>query len=415
MNWLGSLFSRVRLACLLVILGASSARAAVPNLAGCSWPFESTGRGITNVATPDTHATYWIMPLDTNRWTTMVVQGRYPEARFFNFNSYTATGSLVDTIADSNIAPDPGGANPFATPTAAGPGSYTLTISANSPGSANSLRVGGGGLAFIVYRVYLPDQGLDRTGGVGVPATSLVAADGSVQRLQPCPFADAETSLGNLVIMLAENGFVDAANFLQTISPAASQSPLVTGACNPGQPGPAPVTFAIATLGANFFANPQTTYLETPGFCFQTNKVVVVRGKAFVFPNTYPGGSVFQPAFDDQIQVRYWSMYNNDRVIPYTVIACQPDFATKLDESQSYTYVISNDQAPPPWLPDTATWLPWGNTTFPKNLIFRIILPGNGPVAMDDYPVGVFCDEALFIQQGWQACFAAAGISGPVQ
>ena len=213
--------------------------------------------------------------------------------------------------------------------------------------------------------------------------------------------------------MLAENGFVDAANFLQTISTAASQSPLATGACNPGQPGPAPVPFAVATLGANFFSNPQTTYLETPGFCFQTNKVVVVRGKALVFPNTYPGGSVFQPAFDTQIQARYWSMCNNDRVVPYPVVACQADFETKLDDSQSYTYVISNDQAPPSWLPDNATWLPWGNTKFPKNLIFRVILPETGAVATEDYPVGVFCDETLFIQQGWQACFS--GSSGPTQ
>ena len=34
------------------------------------------------------------------------------------------------------------------------------------------------------------------------------------------------------------------------------------------------------------------------------------QGKSPGFPNTYPlpplGGSVFQPAFDDQIQLRYW-------------------------------------------------------------------------------------------------------------
>jgi hypothetical protein len=31
----------------------------------CSWAFESNGRGITNIATPDTHATYWVMPFDS--------------------------------------------------------------------------------------------------------------------------------------------------------------------------------------------------------------------------------------------------------------------------------------------------------------------------------------------------------------
>jgi hypothetical protein len=97
------------------------------------------------------------------------------------------------------------------------------------------------------------------------------------------------------------------------------------------------------------------------------------------------------------------------------VVACQPDFATKLDESQSYTYVVSNDQAPPSWLPENATWLPWGNTRFPKNLIFRSILPESGAVAGEYQPVGAFCDEALFIQQGWQECFAAAGIGAERQ
>ena len=202
-------------------------------------------------------------------------------------------------------------------------------------------------MAFAVYRVYLPNQGLDRTGAAGVPAVSLVAADGSVRRLQTCPFADAESSLGNMIITLAENGFVDAANFLQRVPTAANQAPLAAASCDPGQPGPAPVTFAVAAPRTNFFSNPQATYLEAPGLCFRPNEVVVVRGKAFVFPNTYPGGSVFQPAFDGQVQVRYWSMCNNDQVIPYPVVACQPDFATKLDESQSYTYVVSNDQAPP--------------------------------------------------------------------
>ncbi len=415
MNWLANLLPRICFASLALILGASVTHAAAPLLPVCSWPFEVTGQGITNVATPDTNATYWVMPLDTNSWKAMIVQGQYPAARFVNFDTYTATGSLVDTIVDSSITPDPGSTNPFATPAANEPHDYTVTIGARTVGSANSVRVGGSRLAFIVYRVYLADQGLDRTGGVGVPAVSLLASDGTVRRLQPCPFAAAESSLSNLTLLLRASGFSDAANFLQGISMAAKQQLPSTGNCNPGQPGPAPVTFATATLGANFFSNPQTTYLETSGLCFQPNEVVVVRGKAPVFPNTYLGGSVFQPAFDTQIQLRYWSMCNNDRAIPYAVVACQPDFATKRDANQFYTYVISNDQAPPSWLPIDATWLPWGETSIPKNLIFRNILPENGAVTGDFYPTGVFCDEALFIEQGWQACFAAAHLSVPTQ
>ena len=63
--------------------GAAVGHAATPILPVCSWPFEVTGQGITNVATPDTNATYWVMPLDLSRWQAMVIHGQYPNARFF--------------------------------------------------------------------------------------------------------------------------------------------------------------------------------------------------------------------------------------------------------------------------------------------------------------------------------------------
>jgi hypothetical protein len=39
----------------------------------------------------------------------------------------------------------------------------------------------------------------------------------------------------------------------------------------------------------------------------------------------------------------------------------------------------------------------------------------SGAVAGEYQPVGASCDEALFIQQGRQACFAAAGIGADRQ
>jgi hypothetical protein len=64
--------------------------------------------------------------------------------------------------------------------------------------------------------------------------------------------------------------------------------------------------------GVHFFPNPQTTYFQTANLCFRPNQILVIRGKAPVFPNTYPlpplGGSVFKPAFGEQIQLRYWSV-----------------------------------------------------------------------------------------------------------
>jgi hypothetical protein len=172
MDRLRTLLTRLCIAALFAGLGTATSQAAAPILPVCSWPFEVTGHGVTNVATPDSNATYWVMPLDLSRWRSMVIRGQYPEARFFNFSTYTATGSLIDTIFDANIVADSGSANPFAPPGSDVAGNYTVTIGASSPGTANLLTAGGGRFAFVVYRVYLPDKGLDGTGRVGVPAVT---------------------------------------------------------------------------------------------------------------------------------------------------------------------------------------------------------------------------------------------------
>ena len=88
----------------------------------------------------------------------MVIQGTYPDARLFNFTSYNETGSVIGTIADSQIAPDPGSTNPFATPTTNERHNYTATLGAEGSGSHNVLNVVGGRLVFILFRVIVPDK-----------------------------------------------------------------------------------------------------------------------------------------------------------------------------------------------------------------------------------------------------------------
>ncbi len=403
-----------------LMLGSPNAGVAASLLPVCSWPFEVTGRGLTNIATPDTDATYWVMPLDTDSWKTMSIHGKYPAARLFNLTTYTGTGLFVDSALDRDIIPDPGSKNSFASPEAAEPHNYTLTITTGA-GGANTIHLAPTRVTFVVYRVYLPDgqflarqalentrQGVDRTGRVGLPAVSVTDASGNTRELQPCPFADTEAGLTSLVTLLRANDMNDAADFLQRLLLMASQPPLFPSHCVPG--GNVAVSFAPATLNADFFPNPITTYLETPSLCLTPGEALVIRGKAAVFPNTYKGGSVFDPAFDTQIQMRYWSMCQNDRVIPYPVVACQPDFATLRDETGFYTYVVSDDPTPPSWLPTGATWLPWGDRTVAKNLIFRVTLPENS-TATDYAPTGVFCDVTVLASDGWQGCSTATGLS----
>jgi hypothetical protein len=398
-----SIYQIVHLAFLLFSIITPFNMVAAQGFSLCSWPFEVTGQGITNIATPDTNATYWVMPVDTNQWPTMIINGEYPQARFFSFVTYHATGTVVDSLIDADIAPDRGSTNPFAVVVAPEPHNFTISTVA---GSANVLKLGEGGFAFIVYRVYVPDRGLDRNGGVALPAVTLIAADGTAAALQPCPFAAADSSARNMITSLNANGFTDAANFVEKkvgIGPRTGSA--VQSACNAGQPTASAITFASSNSAGSFFPNPATTYLQTPSFCFHPDSIVVIRGKAAVFPDTHDGFSVFTPAIDGAIQLRYWSMCNNDQSLLQPVVACQADWATKLDRRQSYTYVVSNDLAPPFWLPPDATWLPWGATDIPKSLIFRNTLPYNFVLTGDYYPLGVFCKQRTFIHKGWKACF----------
>jgi len=203
---------------LSALLGACSGSTPIARVFPvCSWAFESNGRGITNIATPDTHASYWVMPFDTQAWKEMVIRGTYAQARFFNFDTYTDHGLVTGTIVDKDIVPDPGSTNPFATPTVGGSQTYTVSMSASEPAAPNRLHITGSRVAFVVYRLYLPDQGRDPTEGVGLPAVNVVAPNGAVRQLQPCPFTDAETRLPELISLLAASGFLDAASHLQEI------------------------------------------------------------------------------------------------------------------------------------------------------------------------------------------------------
>ena len=214
----------------------------------------------------------------------------------------------------------------------------------------------------------VPDKGLDKGGGVDVPSVTLVAQDGTERRLRACPFASAESSLGGMIPILIASGFSQAANFLQKILDAAHQRTSLTGNCNTaGQP--------VRPAALNFGPAPSTTFLPT-------RRRPICKRPMSVFTRTSSSSSEeglgfsqnlrrridLGPAFDGQIQARYWSICNNDGVFPYPVIACAGDFQTELDKDQYYTYVVSTDPAPA----DT-TWLPWGPTNLPITLILRSI------------------------------------------
>ena len=413
---------------LLVFLTFMPLLAAAQALPVCSWPLETTGQGITNVAYPDTNATYWTMPFDSTRWKSIIITGRYPQARFFSFVSYDAKGSVVadhGSLNDVDINPDTGDTNPFREGTVAGEAQhYTISASRATDNEGNSLQLADTRLGWIIYRVYVANQGLGRNAGVPLPTITVIGQDGRSQVVPPCR---------------SRQGLdMNAALLLEWIAPPPEQSTAQQASCQE-----TPLVAWIPKNTGGYFPNPANKYIAIPGLCFQPNRILVVRGKSPVFPDTYHGGLIWQSA---GVQLRYWSLCNNNQRLPYPVVACEADHATNLDQSGYYTYVVSEPERGeiPSWVPPDATWLPWGSLNSPNILLMRNMLPNpNFPhsvqaaiaascvvdnqsgappsrdevvkqgkcaqsVMSDYYPEAVYCHKQVFISQGWQGCFATA-------
>jgi hypothetical protein len=416
----------------------------------CSWPLETSVDSLLNVAYPDTNAIYWTMPIDTSRWRGMIITGRFPASRFMSFTSYDTHGAAIEGLLDYQIRPDQGSRNPFDPGKAAAAGGagvsgdlYTVVVDQGSraPKGGNHLQLGAG-LGWVIYRIYVPDAGQNQQGGVDLPSVTLLGHDGSLHPLAPCPKRDLAS--------MAQNYPEAAAAIEAIIAAAGSSGGSEATTCAPDQ-----VAFAIPSVTGGYFPNPANKYIAAPSLCYQPERVIVVRGKAATFPDTYNGQPVWQPPGQfAKLDLRYWSLCNNNQEKPYPVVQCAADYQTGLDDQGYYTYIVSEPEPgaavgqPPDWLPAGATWLPWGSKTAPNILLFRNMIPSPSfhqsvqdalaagctfdnsttPVPYAEiatasacaqtvmgpyHPSAVYCDKALLIAQGWQACFSAAGVSLP--
>jgi hypothetical protein len=458
-------------ALLLLLVGLFAPRAAEAQaLPLCSWPLETSVDSLLNVAYPDTNASYWTMPIDTAHWSGMVITGTFPAARFMSLTSYDAHGAAVEGLLDYQIRPDAGGNNPFNPDESGAPaldsGSYTVIVRQTAEASGanshrrlvrgeiflpfitkgpllaatpNFLSLSGDRLGWIIYRIYVPNNGENQQGGVDLPAVTLVAHDGSQLALSPCTKRDLSS--------LADNGYSNViAAITQILADAEETGGNESVTCAPDE-----VAFAIPKVTGGYFPNPANKYIAAPDLCYQSDRVVVVSGKAAGFPDTYNGAPVWQPADQfSQIDLRYWSLCNNNQQKPYPVVQCAADWQTGIDEQGYYTYIAAETEGgkQPTWLPAGVTWLPWGSKTANNILILRNMIPSsnfhqavqdalvagcvfdnsNPPVPYDAiaaasdcaqsimgayHPRAVYCDKALLIAQGWEACFAAAGVPLP--
>lgn len=447
----GALVRVTMLAAAIALCGGRAARAAdAPPQ--CAWPIEVDGSGPSNLAYPDPNAAYWVTPFDPGAWSKLIVRGRFPSARLMELAAFDARGTQISGLIDLHIAPDKGSLNPFRPDSAsAKPAAhnYTVTVGRKRDNSHNYLGVAKNGLAWLVYRVYTPNRAIDRKGGVPLPTLTLVAADGRAKPLAACrgqryPEAIAQTA--RMLRAFGDPGAV-AADYLANAASSGS-APSATAEDRLACAG-APPAFHARRLGG-LFRYDAVKLLASGGICPARDRIVVVRGKAPGFPDTFPGAPVWKPApRAGAIAMRYWSLCDNLEGPPAPVAACRADWETRLDASGFYTYVLAPGYARPTWLAADASFLPWNAAPQPNTLILRNLLPANSFVqsiqAVEHrgcvvggaagkrggareiakagacaekimgpyYPRAVYCDRNLYIKKGWQGCFAAAGVSPP--
>jgi hypothetical protein len=185
-----------------MVAGAMAMGASAPASQGvaCSWP---TTLSTLNFAYPDTSAEYWMTHFGRVPGSRLTIRGSYPHARYFSFHAYDEAQRPVASIADRDIRPNWGSVNPFSTPGAGraprGERSYTVHVVfelAPEDPKRNTIYAGEmdngapNPAGFVIYRIYIPDDPKQATGGVPLPEVSLETGGGAVELpLQRCTLA----------------------------------------------------------------------------------------------------------------------------------------------------------------------------------------------------------------------------------
>jgi hypothetical protein len=398
----------------------------------CAWPVViATTPDALNVAYPETHSAYFIMPYILSPGQSFVLNGTYPFDRFTSLVTYyrILVGGrgleLLGWLPDYAIVPDAGSANPAADPNAStdpAQRQWTVRITGTASVSATPVvatPVAGqnvlpamptdaeGVIGVMALRIYVPDDATDLTGGVGLPTVTLEEASGATRELTPCTATDRETWKQFFTPFV-----------IQIIKDA---DPL------PLPPGPDVPPQWVQNRFPGLGTNPDNRYLMAP-LAWTPGRVVVVRGKAPTFPDTQAGQSPATPA-----QLRFWSFCTGSNVIPLPAASCVDDFEIPVAADGTYTIAVSQPEDKPAnaTADNGVAWLQGADPSQPDLLFLRHMLPSEaffgqsvwavpegvpgaaGTIMGPYYPAIAYCDTATFEAGGADACFAAAGMATP--
>ena len=354
--------------------------------ASCAWLF-SADPGLVNVFFPDKDAQYWTALLPAIPGAEYIVEGRYPDARYFSYNSYDALFRPQSVITDFQIDPLVPGQNPFVSSNATPGGDYRLTIRLEDKPEQpepNTLYAGGfppdpqdglpSAVVPVLYRTYVAEG--DDTGKVGLPQISL-AAPGAEE--PPIGFSRCQL-LNTPVVDQINDLITDLPNPLPVpginLIPFSEPEPrfrkfyglpnLLATLIEIGLPVDLPLSENVQSDEGAFLSNINNAYVFSQ-YSRDKGNSYILRAKA---PRHQPseGG--------DPAQVRYWSLCTNNFVTT-RYVACLRDEEIPLDEDGFFTLVVSDSNNRPDNVTDEnhIAWLPWGAIYVDSVLIYRHMLP----------------------------------------
>ncbi|HKP90858.1 MAG TPA: hypothetical protein VJT75_12905 [Thermoleophilaceae bacterium] len=357
----------------------------------CALPLTKFDPATVNVAYPDEAAVYYSGAYSAVPGTRLRITGRYPHARYMSFNVYDNIQRPLDALADVQVRPDGGSVNPFVRGASrtAKRRSYTAFVDFGpipKKRARNTLYTGTGqdGTPNLdgtfIYRVYVPDRGLDEAGGVGVPTVTLELKS-SGQRPPDSVCSGFAKPSGASV-----NQQVAASNGLPAATPSPGRSPPVwrkfvnlprsfaETILDNEYTDPARRSYESSDaydLGGKggFLSNIHNAYLYTP-IAKDNGLVLATRLRAPTFPNTRPPARRMPGG-----QLRYFSMCQNESQ-SQRFIACKTDDQTTVGGDGFANYVVSTPSERPANARAACgvTWIPWGPQAGGV-LIYRHMLP----------------------------------------
>ena len=345
--------------------------------ANCFWfgPMDKANP-VTNKAYPETAAIYWGARFRVPAGARLILDGRYPHARFMSLNAYVDQGA-VDSLEDQNIAPGPHSINPYVAGARryATPRRYRVTVpapgeDAPGPNVLDAPDANPGAVQELIYRVYLPDRAADAATRA-LPRPRLLLSDGSELRgRQVCAAINDPQRYFNVTTMPA--ALYDSLVHTPGADPITNSAfdpvrwerffntPLALSIFRYDTPSQdlRKKDLALGEVGG-FYDNRAVKYTVGP-INAAFGDVLVLRGKLPRTPRTGPGVTRMGRG-----QMRYWSICQNTSPVETQGVDCVDDSKVRrlLRGDRRYTIVVSRRAT----RPDNArrqcgvAWLNWGN------------------------------------------------------